>query len=415
MTKRTNTTKTTIYRRHAATCPVHDQPLNLAACECPLWIHGKVSGKFIRKSLDTRKLSTAELRQSDHENNRTGVDVQTMPVAVAPNGGVTLEYAATEFSTSKDRKASNTQKLYNRAVTHFVEWAAQRDYTLLAHIDLPQIRQYFRECAKDWKRSTAQTRLVHLRVWFNYCLRTRRWIQFSPAADRDLNFSKAKAGKSATTKQRMPFSPVEIARILAAAERMPEATRDRARALVYLLLYTGMRISDATFFERSFLTERHTALYYIIKTRKLIEAAPEVQKPALDALAKLPASRVYFFQPDRSDDYAEARQALREEANGDEFSLAMPDYLERIRETTALVLKVLRLAGITGACHRFRDTFAVSLLMGGTDIYTVSKMLGHSDVRITDSHYVKFLPDHASLMSQKTRCLNYGLPLTEAA
>ena len=414
MTKRTNTTKTTIYRRHAPTCPIHDQPLNLANCECPLWIHGRVAGKFIRKSLDTRKLSTAELRQSDLENNRTAGDA---PLAIAPrvtpDGGVPLAYAASEFLAGKTNKASNTLTLYKRAVNHFLDWADKQEFTLLAHIDLPQVRQYFRECGKNWKRSTSQGRLTHLRVWFNYCLHTRRWIQFSPAAARDLNFARAK-GKSATTKQRMPFAPDEITRILAAVERMPVATRDRARALVYLLLYTGMRISDATFFERAFLTASHTAKYYVIKTRKLIATPPEVQHPALDALAKLPQSRVYFFQSDRDDDYAEARQALRDEDNGEEFSLLMPNYTKRIAFATRLVLRVLQIAGISGACHRFRDTFAVTMLMGGTDIYTVSKMLGHSDVKITDAHYMKFLPGHAEMMSQKTRCLAYQHPLAVA-
>src|SRR5262249_42239009 len=37
--------------------------------------------------------------------------------------------------------------------------------------------------------------------------------------------------------------------------------------------------------------------------------------------------------------------------------------------------------------HRFRDTFAVELLLAGVPIERVSILLGHSSVRITEKHY----------------------------
>ncbi len=37
--------------------------------------------------------------------------------------------------------------------------------------------------------------------------------------------------------------------------------------------------------------------------------------------------------------------------------------------------------------HRFRDTFAASLLEAGVSIENVSVLLGHSSVRITERHY----------------------------
>lgn len=59
---------------------------------------------------------------------------------------------------------------------------------------------------------------------------------------------------------------------------------------------------------------------------------------------------------------------------------------------------VFELAKVNGAhSHRFRDSFAVSLLEKGVSIETVSMLLGHSDIRITLRHYrpwVKSLQDH---------------------
>ena len=45
------------------------------------------------------------------------------------------------------------------------------------------------------------------------------------------------------------------------------------------------------------------------------------------------------------------------------------------------------------------------------DIFVLSKMLGHSDVKITDQHYMKLVPGYREKMSKATRRLAYkGLP-----
>ena len=49
-------------------------------------------------------------------------------------------------------------------------------------------------------------------------------------------------------------------------------------------------------------------------------------------------------------------------------------------------------AGIVGGHpHRFRDTFAVDLLLRGVPIDQVSALLGHSAVKITEQHYLAFV------------------------
>jgi integrase/recombinase XerD len=47
---------------------------------------------------------------------------------------------------------------------------------------------------------------------------------------------------------------------------------------------------------------------------------------------------------------------------------------------------VFAIAKVVGHPHQFRDTFAVALLEGGASIETVSVLLGHQSIRVTEKH-----------------------------
>lgn len=53
---------------------------------------------------------------------------------------------------------------------------------------------------------------------------------------------------------------------------------------------------------------------------------------------------------------------------------------------------VFTLAGIKGGHpHRFRDTFAVELLMSGVPLERVSVLLGHKSIKVTERHYAPWI------------------------
>src|SRR5258708_39301155 len=59
-----------------------------------------------------------------------------------------------------------------------------------------------------------------------------------------------------------------------------------------------------------------------------------------------------------------------------------------VRSWQTRLRKLFKLANVpNGHAHRFRDTFAVELLLAGVPIERVSILLGHQSVRITENHY----------------------------
>ena len=62
--------------------------------------------------------------------------------------------------------------------------------------------------------------------------------------------------------------------------------------------------------------------------------------------------------------------------------------------------------------HVARHTFAVLAIQNNTDIYKVSKMLGHTSTRCTESTYADFLPN-----AYKKSCLeklDFGITISAA-
>ena len=232
------------------------------------------------------------------------------------------------------------------------------------------------------KPRTARKEISQMRTFFAWC-KVRKWIDDNPAK----LLGMPKVNDVAT----LPFSADEIRRLLDACDQIGSRDstavpyiRRRSRALLYALLYSGLRISDVVKLKRSALDE--SSRHLTLRTKKTDHPIKvQLHPDAVKALVTLPAKNpAYFFWTGRGSTETYAKNMWRT--------------IQRLGE----------LAKIENAHpHRFRDTFAVELLTQGADIRTVQMLLGHDSVRTTEKHYAHFVAAHQALLDSATARLNF--------
>jgi integrase/recombinase XerD len=300
----------------------------------------------MKKGLDLRNWEAAQLLVRDWESGQS-------------TASVPVKEACDRFSADLlrlDRKADTLGK-YKRL---FDEMKNEFSGRLVGAISVDELGEY----AERWKLSpiSARKKLERLRTFFRFC-QDRGWVQSNPAKS-----LKAPVGRPLPT---LPFTADEIEKIHWAIDLFPnrgihgQNTRLRLEAFVNLLLYSGLRIRDATTLTRDKVDDGKLMLY--------------TSKTGAPVWLPLPQSVVKGLQQiDQGDKY------YFWTGNGSEKS--------GVSIWQRSLAKIFDTAGIgNGHAHRFRDTFAVNLLQSGVSLETVSILLGHSSLKITERHYAPWV------------------------
>jgi site-specific recombinase XerD len=113
--------------------------------------------------------------------------------------------------------------------------------------------------ARTWSKE-----LEIVRHFFRHCL-DNDWCLRNPA-------SKVQAPKNLKPADREPYEPSEIAKIIATADFIGRGPyeRLRARAMVLLLRYTALRISDVATLERDRVRDGETNARPCVSTPRLL-------------------------------------------------------------------------------------------------------------------------------------------------
>jgi integrase len=211
---------------------------------------------------------------------------------------------------------------------------------------------------------TTAKRLELIRAFFSFC-ETSGWIEKNPA--KGIKSPKLKLVPT------LPYSNEEWEKILWALDaygeihaQSPERIRRQLKALVLLMRYSGLRISDCVTLKRDRIDANGRLFLYQAKTG----APVQLPLPALviQTLQQAEEGNLYYFW-----------------SGIGKLKTALTEWQERLK-------KMFVIAGIPdGHGHRLRDTFSVDLLSKGVPLQTVSLLLGHTSIRTTERHYAPYV------------------------
>jgi len=354
----------TLYRRHVRACPNFRkaEPRKWRNCQCPVWTQGTLRGERIKRSLEVRSWEAGQKIVRAMESGETSV-VMTMKQA----GERWLADSA-----ARNLKPPTLAK-YRLVIRELVERFGELTVDGISVDDLRQMRE-------AWKLApaTEHKRLELIRAFFTFCVASG-WVRVNPATS-----IKPPAREALPT---LPYSEEEWTRILWAIDtyrevhpRTPENVIVQLRALVLLMRYSGLRISDAVSLRREKIDSEGRLFLYQAKTREpvLVPLPPIV----LNALAKVDEGDVCYFWNGHS-----------------VLKTALTHWQDRLK-------KLFVIAGIPeGHGHRLRDTFACGLLQKGVPLETVSILLGHRSIKITERYYAPWISarqEHLDLAVRKT-------------
>jgi integrase/recombinase XerD len=350
------------YRRHNADCAHRAKGRRYSRCSCPIWVQGSLQDETVRESMDTRDWSKALakiLEWNAAGTRKTKPEPQPQP---EPATRVVTIAAAVDAFTGEmngQQLRDSSQKKYRVMFRQLAVFCKGAGITLVSEIDLA-VTEKFRQ---TWSKCTAGSsgkRLERLRTFQAY-LAKHGWLA--------ANYAKLLKRPKASTAPTMPFSVDEMRRLLDAcddfAAKRPKhghVKLQRLRALILLARYSGLRIGDAASLACDRLDGQKLFLYTAKTGTPVYTKLPQFVVDELDRCPRL--SPGYWFWTSRG-----SKEALSE------------NYRRVFRE-------VAKLAGVKDAHpHRFRDTFAVELLLVGVPIEQVSMLLGHSSIKVTQKHY----------------------------
>jgi len=340
-----------IYRRHQKTCKHRSKGRKYRDCLCPIWAQGTLAGEMVRKSLDVRGWQKAQ------EIARKWEAEGAMRPEHRPDDRVTIDQAQAKFMADIEARQLNASTAYKyKMLFRQLESFAQRySVRFLAELDVDLLGTF----RAEWKEGPLSSlkKLDRLRAFFNFAVR-RKWVSDNPA-------SELKAPK-VPIRPTMPFTREEVVRALSALEPYGKSAglrnAQRLRAFVLLLRYSGMRIGDAVKCSTDRITDNRLFLYTQKTGVPVCCVLPEFVTKALEAA---PRSSGQFFS-------WTGKSTLHS---------AIGKWQRRLQRLFALA-RVPK-----GHAHRFRDTFAVELLLAGVPLERVSVLLGHQSICVTERHY----------------------------
>lgn len=333
----------TIFRRHIESCKHASKGRKHRACGCPIAVDGRLRGRMIRKTLDVRNWEAAQKIVREMESGKPG----EIPKLEDATKRFIEDLTARGLSSDTIKKF---ELLTAELSARFPSWCVDQ----FTPDDLGKFREKWKVSA-----STARKKLERLRSFFKFCLE-RKWIETNPA-------SSLRAPKEISIEKK-PYDTGELEKIAWAIPLFPikgiygEDNRERIKAFVSVLRWTGLRIRDVVELKRSAIDEK----FITVRTHK---NGKSVQLPVhpemVEALSNMNGVEYFFW------------------SGGGNPKSCVGDWQRTFRRLGVI-------AGVHIHAHRWRHTFATQLLSKGVPVSEVAAILGNSP-RIIEKHYSQWI------------------------
>jgi len=287
--------------------------------------------------------------------------------------GQFLNYCRAERHVS----ASSLRKYRDCFSAWLSPWFGQREVTGINRLHILDMRQAMMDRQLSIARQYSV--IMSLKSFLKFCRSALGLAVLDPA---EITLPKRKAPQVEF------LSNEEIQRMLNAIET-GTFTGIRLRALVELLLATGMRISEALSLKRDTF---------------------EADQKEAEIVGKGKLKRHVFFSP-RSRFWVKQYLAKRYDDNPWLFiTTGYPVRKWAQADISRFFILLKRKAGITKKLtpHILRHTFCTNLLHHGADITHIKDLAGHQDIQTTARYYLG--KDKTVLRQIVDRCLDYRTP-----
>ena len=343
-----------LFRWHSQACPHRAKGRRWTRCNCAIWVQGSLGGQWVKRALGTREWAAAAATIHGWESSGEIGVVKVVAPSIEDAVGL-------YFQDAEARHLAKTTLQKRRELLEGKLLPFCRDHGLnhLKQLDVATLRTF----RNGWAYSalSAVKRLEYLRSFLRFCLDSG-WIEH--------NAAQVLKPPKVTQRPTLPFDEGEMKRILAAADKLSTwgSFGPKARAMVLLLRYSGLRMQDAACLERKRLNDGRLFLYTQKTGTPVYCPLPPEVVTALDAVPNDHPDYVFWDGKSERETTVKSWNRVFRKL----FATAKPKI-------------------VGGHPHRFRDTFAVSLLLKGVQLPHVSILLGHASVKITERHYAPWV------------------------
>lgn len=427
-----------IFRRHEASCTAkHPKDFRVyqwmtekqkgrtatADCACTVYAEGTLFRNGIKnyvrpRSTDKRTWSEAEavkanwLKWGDTQppaDTKPEDEVGTLvTIQAAVNAYLGRKQTQLASGELKQQRYVDVERFLLRRLIPF--GTVTKRFQYIQEMDNETVWQDFNKSWKNRRRDgkdatlatgTIRTAISTLREFLKYCVK-QEWLSDNYASEEYMT-------ASSVVEPKEPFSELELSYIYRAAKELPTGVGvntaclpqrvKELQAFVWTLRYTGLRISDVVMLGvdqlQNFQHGGYThAIWCTPKKTRGKKAVNFVHIPipgdtakVLEVLARTPKQGRYFFNAGSGEEITACHTWQRK-------LKSLFHRAETMMEADSIEIHHDKSGKLTHFMehptpHKFRHTFAATLLQGGAPIRLVAQFLGDTEETVR-KHYSKF-------------------------